>query len=175
MNKPYVGIGIALIWLCLLTGVNGVDSLKTQKKPTCPETIVIESSFFGEKRSKGVVEFSHNAHANLERYRDVSGDISGDVTNCVKCHHAFDETVCDKEKILNLAKNDWENGALIPKCQSCHPVKKDKTCIILKKAFHQQCVGCHKRHVDKWVAGGKIGEKPKAPLKKPCSKCHQKK
>ena len=76
--------------------------------------------------------------------------------NCLQCHHDYDE---DGKNVLdeNLLKED--NKEIL--CGSCHNAGTD---IDLKKAFHHNCIGCHR---DSSKSGDPTGPEL-------CGECHVK-
>ncbi len=116
-----------------------------------PDVITIKSSIY-EKHRKSPVEFTHKKHA--EDYKIA----------CTECHHVYKD-----------GKNVWKEGDPVQKCEECH---NDPTTKGLKKlppeqqkrnlelAFHNNCVGCHKKLK-------KENKDTKAPTT--CKQCHPKK
>jgi hypothetical protein len=56
--------------------------------------------------------------------------------DCLDCHHDYDE---DGENVLD--EDLLEEGSEEILCSSCHDAGTE---IDLKKAFHRQCMGCHR-------------------------------
>ena len=97
--------------------------------------ITIDSKDVFKEKKKTNVVFPHAKHKALK---------------CQKCHHT------------------WKEGEKIKKCDACHKLKKNeknKKQVGLKKAFHDQCVKCHKAL--------KKDKKKTGPTS--CTKCHPKK
>ncbi len=101
-----------------------------------PEVMKIENKY--TKKKKGAVVFSHKKHA--EAYKIA----------CTECHHKWKK----------------EEAKEPEKCASCHKEKKQGKVLSLMRAFHKNCMGCHK--------GLAKQGKPTGPTTK-CSGCHQKK
>ncbi len=121
------------------------------KAGDAPDVITIKSSIYEHPR-KSPVEFTHKKHA--EDYKIA----------CAECHHVYKD-----------GKNVWKEGDPVQKCEECH---NDPTTKGLKKlppeqqkknlelAFHNNCVGCHKKLK-------KENKETKAPTT--CKQCHPKK
>lgn len=116
-----------------------------------PDVITINSSIY-QQHTKGLVQFTHKKHA--EDYKIA----------CTDCHHVYKD-----------GKNVWKEGDPAEKCEKCHTdatIKGEKKLppeqqkLNLKLAFHNNCVGCHKKLK-------KENKETKAPTT--CSKCHPKK
>ena len=88
-----------------------------------------------KKLRKGPVPFNHKAHI-----KTVGG-------KCATCHHTY------KGKGTPIA------------CSKCHKKHKEGKKPSLMRAFHKNCMGCHKKLV-------KAG-KPAGPARK-CKGCHKK-
>jgi c(7)-type cytochrome triheme protein len=56
--------------------------------------------------------------------------------DCLDCHHDYDE---DGENVLDEDLLEEDSEEIL--CGSCHDAGTD---IDLKKAFHRQCMGCHR-------------------------------
>ncbi len=101
-----------------------------------PDVIKIEHKYTAKK--KGPVTLSHTKH--VKEYKVA----------CTECHHKWQK---EKEKQPK-------------KCSDCHKEKKEGKVLSLKRAFHKNCMGCHKNLAKQ---GKKTGPTTK------CSKCHAKK
>jgi hypothetical protein len=95
-----------------------------------PDTITLKSTLY-QTHTKTPVEFSHKKHA--EDYKIA----------CQDCHH-----------VIKDGKNVWNPGDPVQKCQECHneptvqgekKLPKDQQKLNLKLAFHDNCIGCHKK------------------------------
>ncbi|MEW6140014.1 MAG: cytochrome c3 family protein [Thermodesulfobacteriota bacterium] len=100
--------------------------------------IVIDSKDVFKTKKKGPVNFSHPKHKELK---------------CTQCHHEYKD-----------GKNVWQEGQEVKKCGSCHTLEGADKQVKLEKAFHDQCVKCHKDL--------KKEKKKTGPTS--CSKCHPK-
>ena len=97
-----------------------------------------------KKKRKGPVAFTHKRHAY--EYRLF----------CWDCHHVYKD-----------GQNIWVPWGETKGCIQCHdPKKKEPNKIMLQKAFHFQCKGCH-RELAK--------EKKKTGAYEKCGGCHLKK
>ena len=74
---------------------------------------------FGKKDRPAVV-FTHNAHAE----RGLS---------CKDCHHRYE----NGKNVLD--ESELQEGSEAIRCSACHPPQG------LQKAFHRQCIGCHRQ------------------------------
>ena len=142
MTKKFlVLLGIALG--CILFLASGV-LIAEDETDVPPEEIVINNDEYRQDR-KGPVPFSHLAHA--EDYEVA----------CTECHHDYED-----------GKNLWEEGDIAYRCSECHdPLESDGNTKKLLLAYHNNCIGCHKKLV-------KEGTSEEAPYNK-CFKCHEKK
>ena len=150
-----------MLFLCVLAGlvitgwqlatvaaetdkVAGISSGDEQKAgPRDLDVILLNNQGYKKKR-KGPVEFTHKKHAYEYRFL------------CWDCHHDYKD-----------GQNIWVPWGETKRCSQCHdPRKKEPNKIMLQKAFHYQCKGCHKELE-------KIGRK--AGAYKKCGGCHQKK
>ena len=105
------------------------------------DVILLNNQGYKKKR-KGPVEFTHKKHAYEYRFL------------CWDCHHDYKD-----------GQNIWVPWGETKRCSQCHdPRKKEPNKIMLQKAFHYQCKGCHKELE-------KIGRK--AGAYKKCGGCHQ--
>ncbi|QGY38697.1 cytochrome C [Pseudodesulfovibrio cashew] len=84
------------------------------------------------------VAFEHDAHNEKAELED-----------CVICHHSKTED----------GKQDLENSSEGEPCSSCHAETRTDGGTPLMRAYHKQCIGCHK-------------EKAKGPVA--CGECHAK-
>ena len=97
-----------------------------------------------KKERKGPVEFPHKRHAY--EYRLF----------CWDCHHVYKD-----------GENVWVPWGETKRCSQCHdPKKKEPNKIMLQKAFHYQCKGCHKELAKK---------KKNTGAYRKCGGCHLKK
>ena len=105
--------------------------------------ILLNNQGYNKKR-KGPVEFTHKKHAY--DYRLL----------CWDCHHEYKD-----------GQNIWVPWGETKECSQCHdPKKNEPNKIMLQKAFHYQCKGCHEKFA-------KIGKKAGGYDK--CGSCHMKK
>jgi hypothetical protein len=139
MKKRVWGVGIAILIGCvLLAGA----SFTVAQGPVPPDEVTIENEGY-IANTKGPVAFRHKKH--VEEYQ----------VKCDACHHQYSD-----------GENVWKLGDPVKKCIECHnPVKEEAAGLDLKKAFHDNCKGCHKEA----VANGKTN----APDRK-CNDCHAK-
>lgn len=80
--------------------------------------MTIDSDEFKD-RKRAVVTFDHDAHADLY--------------DCATCHHGEKDGVIDREEY------DVEQP-----CADCHAVNAPSGRTPLMRAFHQQCIDCHR-------------------------------
>ena len=100
--------------------------------------IYIENREFYPSKSRPAVYFSHEIH--METYE------------CLTCHHDYQ----DGENVLSEDDLDEEKSAA---CAQCHA---EGASIELKKAYHRQCMGCHRQ----------INNQEAAGLPITCADCH---
>ena len=127
------------------TQVVGISSGDTGAKadPRNLNVILLNNQGYKKKR-KGPVEFTHKKH--VYQYRLF----------CWDCHHDYKD-----------GQNVWVPWGETKRCDQCHdPRKKEPNKIMLQKAFHYQCKGCHKKLAK---------EKKKTGAYRKCGGCHLKK
>lgn len=103
------------------------------------EELVLDNPDAYREKHRTAVTFPHELHV---------GDLE-----CLACHHDYE----DGENILDEDKLEEEIADLL--CSACHDTDAD---INLKKAYHRQCMGCH-RHSR--LAGLAMGPEL-------CGECH---
>ncbi len=107
------------------------------------DVIILNNQGYKKKR-KGPVKFTHKMH--VYEYRVF----------CWECHHNY----------VN-GEDIWVPWGETKKCSRCHdPKKKEPNEIMLQKAFHYQCKGCHKSLAKKMMKTGAYRK---------CGGCHLKK
>ena len=89
-----------------------------------PDRIVLDSSKVPGKKQRPAVMFPHNRHIEIE-------------LPCKDCHHFYQ----DGKNILDESK--LEEGNQDIRCSACHGPRSR---LNLQEAFHDQCMGCHKRY-----------------------------
>jgi hypothetical protein len=101
------------------------------------EVLKLEHQAFGD-RQRPAVTFSHAKH-----YETIA---------CTECHHFYEkgENVWDESRETN--------------CAACHRLKTEERKMGLMKAFHENCVGCHRK--------AKPAEGKTVPVT--CGECHVK-
>ncbi|NNF98947.1 MAG: cytochrome c3 family protein [Desulfobacteraceae bacterium] len=115
------------------------------KAPDEPIRIMLENK-------GGKVLFDHQTHTAADGYG----------ISCDDCHHHGEEDEDDKRACRYCHQEPPEGQAYSENCLECHDeedIDEDFEEIGIKKAFHQQCAGCH----EEFEAG---------PLTNDCSKCH---
>ena len=151
-----------ILFLCVLTGlavigwrmatveavtdkVAGISSGDIEQKAGSRNlNVILLNNQAYKKKRKGPVEFTHKKHAYDYRLF------------CWDCHHEYKD-----------GQNIWVPWGETKECSQCHdPKKKEPNKIMLQKAFHFECKGCHKQME-------KIGRKAGAYDK--CGGCHMKK
>lgn len=125
-----------------MTGVSSGDTGATAD-PGNLNVILLNNQGYKKKR-KGPVEFTHKKH--VYQYRLF----------CWDCHHDYQD-----------GQNVWVPWGETKRCDQCHdPRKKEPNEIMLQKAFHYQCKGCHKKLAK---------EHKKTGAYRKCGGCHLKK
>lgn len=102
-----------------------------------PEKIVLEG------KTRPAVTLPHNRHVEAE-------------LSCKDCHHVYE----NGKNVLDESKLEEGNQGI--RCSACH---NSKVRIDLEQAFHDQCIGCHKR----------LQKEKKKTGPRFCGQCHVKK
>jgi hypothetical protein len=131
------GYGVLMITVAVLL-IFIVSPLSAQ-----PDKIVFDPSKTFGKSNRPAVTFAHNRH--------VESGLS-----CKDCHHVYE----NGKNILDESKLEEGNQGI--HCSACHGPKFR---IHLEQAFHDQCIGCHRRFQNE--------KKRSGPLF--CGQCHVKK
>jgi len=108
-----------------------------------PDKMVFDPLKIFGKSKRASVTFSHNRH--------VEGGLS-----CKECHHVYE----NGKNVLNESKLEEGNQGI--RCSACHGPKFR---IDLERAFHNQCIGCHR----------KLFKERKRTGPRFCGQCHVKK
>ncbi len=108
-----------------------------------PDKVVLGQSNIPGGKTRPVVTFPHNRHAEAG-------------LSCMDCHHLYKD-----------GKNVLDEGTLGEgkegiRCSACHGTKSR---LNLEQAFHNQCIGCHRKF---WKEKKKTGPRF-------CGECHVKK
>ena len=120
-----------------------VSSVENEEDGNKFNVILLNNKGYKKKR-KGPVEFTHKKHAY--NYRLF----------CWDCHHDYKN-----------GQNVWVPWGETKRCDQCHdPKEKEPNEIMLQKAFHYQCKGCHKDFARKNMKTGAYRK---------CAGCHLKK
>ncbi len=88
-----------------------------------PEKVVLDNSKVSGKRTRPAVDFPHNRHAEAG-------------ISCKDCHHLYK----DEKNVLD--EGSLEEGKEGIRCSACHG---SKSRVKLERAFHDQCIGCHRK------------------------------
>lgn len=124
--------------------VAGVSSGEEAKADPRNLNLILLNNQGYKKKRKGPVEFTHKKH--VYQYRLF----------CWDCHHDYKD-----------GQNVWVPWGETERCNQCHdPKSKEHNKIMLQKAFHYQCKGCHKDLAKK---------KMKTGAYRKCGGCHLKK
>jgi len=86
------------------------------------EELVLDNPDAYTEKHRPAVVFPHELH--MGEYE------------CLDCHHDYDK---DGENVLDEDLLEEGNEEIL--CSSCHDAGTDVT---IKKAFHRQCIGCHR-------------------------------
>ena len=102
--------------------------------------ITIDSKDVFTTRKQVPVVFDHAKHKEFK---------------CTQCHHEFKD-----------GQNVWKEGQEVKKCSDCHKLEaQNEKMLKLEKAYHDQCVNCHKN----------LKKEKKTSWPTACTKCHPKK
>ena len=132
-----IGCGVLMITLALLLVLTG-SPLRAQ-----PDKIVLDNSKVLDGKTRPAVMLPHNRH--------VEAGLS-----CKDCHHIYQ----DGKNILDESK--LEEGNKDIRCFACHGRKSRPN---LEQAFHNQCIGCHR----------KVLKEKKKTGPQYCGECHVRK
>lgn len=105
------------------------------------DMVVVDNSVFGSARRPPAV-FVHDEH------NEKAG-----LDDCARCHHVYDENG-------QLDPNDSSEGTA---CSECHELTDKGSQPGLRKAFHQQCRGCHLTEARGPVMCAECHTRPSAP------------
>ncbi len=108
-----------------------------------PDKVVLGLSDVPGEKTRPAVTFAHNRH--------VEAGFS-----CKDCHHLYK----DGKNILD--EGTLEEGKENVRCSGCHGAKSR---LNLERAFHNQCIGCHRTY---WKEKKKTGPRF-------CGECHVRK
>ena len=108
-----------------------------------PDKMVLDSSKTSGRKGRPAVTFPHNQHVEAG-------------LGCKDCHHIYE----NGKNVLDEGKLEAGNQDI--RCSSCHGSKVRPN---LQKAFHGQCIGCHRKYQKE---GKKTGPRF-------CGECHVKK
>lgn len=106
-----------------------------------PERVLLDPAKDFGKKGRPAVSFPHDRHV------EVTG-------SCKECHHRYEQgrNVLDESQL--------EEGGPAIRCASCHPSKSH---LGLERAFHDQCMGCHR----------KLRHERKKTGPRYCGECHR--
>ncbi len=90
------------------------------------------------KLERPQVAFEHDTHNEKAELED-----------CVACHHSKTDE----------GKRDLETSSEGETCESCHAVKRTDGGTPLMRAYHRQCIDCHKDSLKGPVACGECHKK----------------
>ena len=88
-----------------------------------PDKIVLDNSKVLGGRTRPAVTFPHNHHAETG-------------LSCKDCHHIY------KDGKNVLEEGTLEEGKEGIRCSACH---RANSRLKLEQAFHDQCIGCHRK------------------------------
>jgi hypothetical protein len=95
----------------------------TPHLPAQPDKIVLDNAKVWGGRTRPAVTFPHNRHAEAG-------------LSCKDCHHIYK----DGENVLE--EGALEEGKEGIHCSACH---HPNSRLNLEQAFHDQCIGCHRK------------------------------
>jgi c(7)-type cytochrome triheme protein len=107
---------ILLIAVILFLAVSGVMAQ--------PDNITLNHPEIFMKRERPPVAFPHTRHIEAE-------------ISCKDCHHQYEKG----ENVLD--ESTLQEGNQEIKCSACHPPRSR---LDLQRAFHYQCLSCHKKN-----------------------------
>jgi len=130
--------GYHILWITVVAILFSASSLLAQSDKITFDPL----KAFG-KSKRPPVTFAHNRHAEAG-------------LSCKGCHHVYE----NGKNVLDESKLEEGNQGI--RCSACHGPKFK---IGLEQAFHDQCIGCHKRLLkEKKKTGPRF-----------CGQCHVKK
>ncbi len=101
----------------------GLILIWTPPLPAQPDKVVLDNSKASGGRTRPAVTFPHNRHAEAE-------------LSCKDCHHLYK----DGKNVLD--ESALEEGKEGIRCSACH---RPNSRFNLEQAFHDQCIGCHRK------------------------------
>jgi hypothetical protein len=156
----------ALVTAVFISGVvlislsGAAEKKQAEKKQEVADEIIINSSLYPE-HTYDLTKFTHKKHQDDYKIE------------CNECHHVYN----GKPPLAGNPKdkkNTYKEGDKVQKCQECHDelsiknlkkLPEDKKKRNLELAYHNNCIGCHK----------KLKKQDKKKYKKiptTCKKCH---
>ena len=135
MIKRMIRRALPPLILVVLIGVWPLPIILSQS-----DEIIIDNISEERKKSRNEVHFPHAVHM--------------DAYECLDCHHDYQ----NGENVLDEDDLDEEGAAA---CSSCHT---PSATIDLKRAYHRQCMNCHRD----------INRQPDYDLPITCKDCHPK-
>ena len=112
--KKFIGPAAGLILIFIFSAPPAAPGQEADLLMDHPDAYV--------EKQRPAVNFPHESHMGA--------------LECLACHHDYD----DNGKNV-LAENLIKEGNQAILCGSCHDAAAD---VDLKKAFHRQCMGCHR-------------------------------
>jgi hypothetical protein len=108
----------------LMTMVAALLVLSSSPLGAQPDKMVLDGLKGSGEKQRPAVTFPHNRHVETG-------------LSCKDCHHIYKngENILDESKL--------EEGNKDIRCSACHGPKSQ---LNLEKAFHNQCIGCHKKY-----------------------------
>ncbi len=108
-------------WVLLIAGILSFSASGLQAQP---DNILLNHPEVFKKRERPPVGFPHHRH--------MEGELS-----CKDCHHQYKE---GKNILDESMLKEGEKGI---QCSTCHTLQAR---INLQKAFHHQCISCHRKN-----------------------------
>ncbi len=107
----------------LILGAVVLAFIWTEHLSAQPDKIVLDNSKVSGKKTRPAVSFPHNRHAEAG-------------ISCKDCHHLYQ----DGKNILE--ESSLTEGKEGIRCSACHGPNSRSN---LERAFHDQCIGCHRK------------------------------
>ena len=153
-----VGFFLMCILVVLILGVAGtISGQEAEDEMVVPLGTIVLGAPEGVEQKRAAVDFPHARHFDFQ---------------CQTCHHKWEGT----EQIKGCMTSGCHDVLVSPTKSKQSRSDKDLAIRYFKKAYHEQCIGCHKIMKLKNRKIEMSGKKLDGPLTSPgptgCVECH---